>query len=155
MKYIWQNYSAENNFRVEINPLSPYLEVGNVGEKIFGVNPIPRFYDIFYPLFENYSPERFSELENCLFHYLAKLDLKNGLHRVSIFEHLLDKEIREKIFGGDVARRICNFDSRGGRREYQANSRPESRGKERRTEIADPARTSRRNDEQVQTRRGR
>lgn len=99
MKYIWQNYSAENNFRVEINPLSPYLEVGNVGEKIFGVNPIPRFYDIFYPLFENYSPERFSELENCLFHYLAKLDLKNGLHRVSIFEHLLDKEIREKIFG--------------------------------------------------------
>lgn len=99
MKYIWQNYSAENNFCVETKPLSPYLEVGNIGEKILGVNPIPRFHEIFSPLFEYNSTEKFKPLEYCLLHYLAELDLKSGLHKVSAFEHLLDKEIREKIFG--------------------------------------------------------
>ena len=99
MKYIWQNYSTENIFHVETKPLSPSLEIGNVGEKVLGVNPIPRFYKIFAPMFENNLAGKFKPLENCLLHYLAKLDLKSGVHQVSIFEHRIDKEIREKIFG--------------------------------------------------------
>ena len=103
MKYIWKNYSAENKFYIETKPLSPYLEIGNVGEKILGVNPIPRFPEIFSPLFENNSEKNFKPLENCLLHYLAKLDLKSGVHRASILEHRLDKEIREKFFGERAA----------------------------------------------------
>lgn len=102
MKYIWQNYRAEKFFRVETKPLSPYLEVGNVGEKIIGVNPILRFEKIFSPLFEDDPPKDFRALENCLLHYLARLDLKAGVHCVSIHEHRLDREIREKFFGERV-----------------------------------------------------
>lgn len=99
MKYIWQDYSSENNFYVETKPFSPYLEIGYVWEKNLGVNPIPRFQDIFSPLFKDVPTKNFKPLENCLLHYLAELDLNSGLHRVSIFEHLLDEEIRKNFFG--------------------------------------------------------
>ena len=98
MKYIWQNYSAENQFRIEAKPLSPYLEVGHVAEGKIFVNPCLRFYEIFAPLFaeENARDEC---LENCLLHYLALSDLKSGLHKVSFLEHNLDAQIRAGDFG--------------------------------------------------------
>lgn len=99
MRYIWQNYDAQNNFYVEEKPLSPYLEVGNFDEKNIGVNPVPRFYTIFSPLYENNREKNFAPLENCLLHYLAQLDLKSGLHLTSLFERRLDREIRENVFG--------------------------------------------------------
>lgn len=99
MRYIWQNYSSENNFYVEEKPLSPYLEVGNFEGKNIGVNPAPRFYKIFSPLYENSREKKFTSLENCLFHYLAQLDLKSGLHLTSLFEQKLDGEIRKNVFG--------------------------------------------------------
>lgn len=99
MRYIWQNYDAQNNFYIEEKPLSPYLEVGNFEGKNIGINPVPRFYKIFSPLYENHSKKNFASLENCLLHYLAQLDLKSGLHLTSLFERKLDREIRENVFG--------------------------------------------------------
>ena len=99
MKYIWQNYCAENNFYVEEKPLSPYLEVGNFNGKNIGVNPVPRFYKIFSPLYESNREKKFASLENCLLHYLAQLDLKSGIHLTSLFERNLDREIRKNFFG--------------------------------------------------------
>ena len=70
-----------------------------MGEKIVGVNPVLRFEKIFSPIFENDTSKDFEPLANCLLHYLAKLDLKSGVHCVSIFERRLDRQIREKFFG--------------------------------------------------------
>lgn len=99
MRYIWQNYDEENNFYVEKKPLSPYLEVGNFDEKNIGVNPVPRFYKIFSPIYEEKSDKNFGAIENCLLHYLAQLDLKSGIHLTSIYERKLDRDIRKNFFG--------------------------------------------------------
>ena len=99
MRYIWQNYSAENNFYIEEKTLSPYLEVGNFHEKNIGVNPVPRFYKIFSPFYQVESKKNFREIENCLLHYLAQLDLKSGLHLTSIYKRKLDRDIRNNFFG--------------------------------------------------------
>ena len=99
MRYIWQNYDAENNFYIEEKPLSPYLEVGNFKEKNIGVNPVPRFYKIFSPFYEVESKKNFKTIENCLLHYLAQLDLKSGVHLTSIYERRLDRDIRGNFFG--------------------------------------------------------
>ncbi len=104
MKYIWQNYSAENDFYIDEKPNSPYLEVCQSYSKKIAVNPIPRLCEIFSPLFEDNSPKN-ETLENCLLHYLAQLDLKSGIHLTSIFERRLDAEICENVFG-EKARRI-------------------------------------------------
>lgn len=98
MKYIWQNYSAENDFYIDENPNSPYLEVSQSYSKRIAVNPIPRLLEIFSPLFED-NPPKNEPLENCLLHYLAQLDLKSGIHLTSIFERRLDEEICENVFG--------------------------------------------------------
>ena len=99
MKYIWQNYSAENDFYIDEKPLSPYLEIGHAATKKIGVNPIPRFWEIFSPLFENPQAPKFEQLENCLLHYLAQLDLKSGIHLSSILERKLDAEICAEFYG--------------------------------------------------------
>ena len=99
MKYIWQNYSASNDFYIEKKPFSPYLETANIGKNKIGVNPVLRLYEIFFPLFENPQTPRNEPLENCLLHYLAQLDLKSGIHLTSLLEHRLHREICEKVFG--------------------------------------------------------
>ena len=98
MRYIWQDYSADNQFQIEAKPLSPYLEVGHVGDGKIFVNPFLRFYEIFAPLFAEENA-RAEALENCLLHYLALLDLKSGVHRISFIEQALDEEIRAGNFG--------------------------------------------------------
>lgn len=103
MKYIWQEYSAEKDFYVAEKPLSPYLEVGYTGGNKIGVNIIPRFQEIFSPLFENGRAADSERLENFLLHYLAHLDLQSGVHRTSIFEHRLDEELRRGEFGKRAA----------------------------------------------------
>ena len=108
MRYIWQNYSAENNFYVEKNPLSPYLEVGNFDEKNIGVNPVVRFYEIFSPLYEFNSEKNFNALENCLLHYLAQLDLKSGVHLTSFYERKLDIDLRNNFFAVVQRKFICH-----------------------------------------------
>ncbi len=111
MRYIWQNYDAENNFYVDKKPFSPYLEVSYSDEKKIGVNPCIRFYEIFSPLYENANAVNFEpleereQLENCLFHYLAMLDLKSGMHLTSMHESRLDEEICSGVYG-DKAREI-------------------------------------------------
>lgn len=99
MKYIWQNYDAENDFYVDTKPFSPYLEVSYTGAKKIGVNPCLRFYKIFSPLSENTDDKNFEQLENCLFHYLAMLDLKSGIHLTSMHERKLDEEICNGVYG--------------------------------------------------------
>lgn len=105
MKYIWQNYSAENDFYIAETPLSPYLEVGYTATKKIAVNPIPRLCEIFSPLFQNDPPKKSEPFENCLLHYVAQLDLKSGIHLTSIFERQLDNEIFENVFG-EKARKL-------------------------------------------------
>lgn len=99
MKYLWQNYCADKNFYIDTKPLSPYLEMSYDDEKNFGVNPLLRFHEIFSPLAEKVSEQKFRPLENCLFHFLAKTDLLAGLHQVSVLERNLDEEIRADFFG--------------------------------------------------------
>lgn len=99
MKYLWQNYSAANDFCIDENPNSPYLEVSQTYTKKIAVNPIPRLYKIFAPLFEENPPKKNEPLENCLLHYLAQLDLKSGVHLTSILERRLDEEICANVFG--------------------------------------------------------
>lgn len=103
MKYIWQEYSAKKDFYVAEKPLSPYLEAGYVGGNKIGVNVLPRFEEIFLPLFENGHAENSQRLENVVLHYLAQLDLQSGVHRTSIFERLLDEELRRGDFGKRAA----------------------------------------------------
>ena len=105
MRYIWQHYDAENDFYVDTKPFSPYLEVSYTGAKKIGVNPLPRFYEIFSPLYANADAPNFEQLENCLLHYLAMLDLKSGIHLTSIHERRLDEEICNGIYG-EKAREI-------------------------------------------------
>ena len=99
MKYIWQNYSTQNDFYIDEKPLSPYLEVGYVGTQKIGVNPVPRLLEVFAPLLDKESSKDFEPLANCLLHYIAQLDLKSGLHVTSFLEYQLDKELREGFFG--------------------------------------------------------
>ena len=119
MRYIWQNYDAENDFYVDTKPFSPYLEVSYTGAKKIGVNPCIRFYEIFSPFYngvvddfeqiEDLDSLKYSEpleesepLSNCLFHYLAMLDLKSGMHLTSMHECKLDEEICNGVYGDKV-----------------------------------------------------
>ena len=106
MNYLWQNYAEDNEFYLDTKPLSPYLEIGSVDGKRIGINPLLRFHDIFSPLFESdcdadETPR--GSFENCLLHYLAKLDRNSGLHAVSFAEHALDAELRAAHYGKRAA----------------------------------------------------
>lgn len=117
MNYIWNNYAEHNKYVVNDEMLSPYAEYipnYNYGENgIQYINPLLRFDDIFDPLLSlldndiehgaGISNEIIESIENIIFHYLAQLDRKTGIHKFSIIEHIIEEELENGLYGKFVA----------------------------------------------------
>ena len=101
MMHLWQNYSHENKFYAAVNPWSPYIEASYVHGNNIGINPLLRFSEVFSYIYQGkteYDIKNFP-LENSLFHYLALMDLKTGLHLSSIREYILGEELVAGNYG--------------------------------------------------------
>lgn len=133
MKFLWQAYDSAHNFRSEYFPSVPGQELWVSNENAFvatpettvSVNPVPRFYSIFAHLYgkdlidEDILHEILSTgespvacLENCLFHYLASLDMRRGLRLRSLAEYRLHRCICRGGYGQEVKDRYARLDER-------------------------------------------
>lgn len=123
MKFIWQNYDTEKTYHVDELPFSPFMEYSNASEQsgITYLNPIPRFFEIFAPLLSEILKPDFADLitqdnikslENCLFHYLAWLDLRTGLHKSSICEYRLHNDLSNGKYGKEAQVLYSGLDER-------------------------------------------
>ena len=132
MTYLWENYDEHKNFYVppydngercpEKNALQPYLEIGKISSLGISVNPVLRFWHIFQYLYRNLDKEnddalsRTHSVENVLFHYLAMLDRKSGVHLSSLSERQLHNELLDGCFGQTAERLysgLSDMDKRG------------------------------------------
>ncbi len=113
MNYIWNNYKKDLIYRIDDNNFSPYIEDIAIDTKVRNVNPLIRFGEIFYPLVELFKVEEYNSeegeaflyyIENIIFHYLAQLDRKTGIHRFSIEEFEIEEEIKRCYYGELVAK---------------------------------------------------
>lgn len=120
MGYIWQSYRKEKKFHISDTLFSPYLEIAepdrSAPKGITGdfedVNPMIRFEKIFKPLLRSGISEKDKEkLENILFHYLARLDRKTGIHSVSLEEIQLAEKINQGTYGEDNKKRLNLLES--------------------------------------------
>ena len=106
MSYIWEYYSKDNRFVMEL--LSPYFEAVN-SNKICCVNPLLRFASI-NSSFSSIDDSELvdlkrinrSKIENVVFHILALLDIESGLDEKQIKMNFLDKEIMTGQFGDKI-----------------------------------------------------
>lgn len=105
MSYIWKNYKSNDRFEADEAPFSPYIEEGPRsldGRRL--INPIIRFDDIFSPIMSAVvqgvgSKEQWREVENILFHYLAQLDRKCGIHYFSVIEYFIERDLLQGKYG--------------------------------------------------------
>lgn len=128
MNYIWdvflkadeQNIPREKISFVPAKIYSPYMEIsfGNLNTKslpddnIIEVNPYYRFYHIFKELL-NINFEESIELREVLFdiimHYLAELDLNQGLSKQEFYKKFIMKDICKGVFGKELSKSIYEF----------------------------------------------
>lgn len=119
MTYLWENYDENKKFYVKIDnnkdtpyagSLSPYQEIGKNDFFGISVNPVLRFWHIFQYLYRNFDKKTIEDLgplhevENVLFHYLAMLDRKSGVHLSSLSEWQLHNELLDGCFGQTAER---------------------------------------------------
>ncbi|MFX3633302.1 MAG: iron-dependent peroxidase [Candidatus Pristimantibacillus sp.] len=98
---------------------SPYMELSLVDinairvEREIEVNPYYRFYDIFRDMFA-LDNEECTELRNTLFdimiHFLADIDLMQGMNRREYYIRFVLKDMEDGLFGEDVKRGLDLFD---------------------------------------------
>lgn len=129
MNYIWEmllkadkeNIPREDIKFVQANICSPYMEMAfddinstSIPEdNIVEVNEYYRFYEIFKDLFNiniQESKELRQVLLDILLHYLAELDLMQGLNKGEIYKRFLYKDILNNVFGEKLAKNIVYFE---------------------------------------------
>ncbi|MCY6355723.1 hypothetical protein [Clostridium sp. ZS2-4] len=128
MNYIWdvllkadkQNIPAEKISFVPAKRYSPYMEISFkdlntqslLDNHIIEVNPYYRFYDIFKELL-NVNIEESMKLREVLFdiiiHYLAEIDLKQGLCKQEFYKKFIMKDICKGVFGKELSENIYEF----------------------------------------------
>ena len=128
MTYLWENYDEHKKFYVppydneSKDALPPYQEIGKRSSRGISVNPVLRFWHIFQYLYRNLDKEnggalsRTHSVENVLFHYLAMLDRKSGVHLSSLSERQLHNELLDGCFGQTAERLysgLSDMDKRG------------------------------------------
>ena len=129
--YIWKNYSPDTRYEVAETPFSPYIEDFGEAAPVRQVNPLIRFSSIFNPLIQRGSSysnsqsekaeisetaeEKRREIENILFHYLAQLDRKCGIHADSLLEYVIGEALERGDYGRRAAELYCGLNPK-----YQA-----------------------------------
>jgi len=129
MNYIWEmllkadkeNIPREDIKFVQANICSPYMEMAfddinstsMPEDNIIEINEYYRFYEIFKDLF-NINFQENKELRqvllDILIHYLAELDLMQGLNKGEIYKRFLYKDILNNVFGEKLAKNIVYFE---------------------------------------------
>ncbi len=100
---------------------SPYMELSNENinfntiEQNIEVNPNYRFYEIFKDMF-NINNEEDVELRNTLFdilmHFLADIDIKQGMNKKEYYVKFLLKDIENNMLGSAVKEKIKLFNNK-------------------------------------------
>lgn len=104
MAYIWERYSADQEFVIG-KKICPYLEVYNDSSQKVEVNPLLRFSGIFEWLQSEVLNETINNpegLTNVVFHYLAQLDRYKGLNYLQVIIERTRDEICDGYFGSEV-----------------------------------------------------
>lgn len=127
MNYIWDliihaERSGTRKKQLHFKPAqvySPYMELSrehinakNVEQEV-EINPYYRFYDIFRDLFDiNYTDEQ--EMRETLFdiviHFLADIDLVQGMNKREYYIRFVLRDMESGIFGSNVQAHIHLFD---------------------------------------------
>ncbi|MGG1441754.1 iron-dependent peroxidase [Brevibacillus laterosporus] len=126
LNYIWDllikaERSGIEKKRVQFTPakvFSPYMELSleNLNakeiEQTIEINPYYRFYEIFRDLFDP-NIETDVELRNSLFdiliHFLAEIDLMQGMNKREYYIRFLQKDLEAGVFGSSVKDNIYLF----------------------------------------------
>ncbi len=128
MNYIWdillkadrQDIKREQIKFVPAEVFSPYIEVLlsdlNIRKlpesKTIEVNPYYRFHEIFKDLLDvNYeeSPQLREVVFDIITHFLAELDLKEGLCKQEFYKKFIKNEIKQGIFGNEISKALDEF----------------------------------------------
>lgn len=126
MNYIWEVIIKANNENIESKDItffeadmfSPYMEVSkkylnlNSVEKEVGINPYYRFYDIFKGICDvNYLEDE--EIRKFLFdisvHFLASVDLNQGLSKQELYMIFIYRDIQSGYLGESIKEAINLF----------------------------------------------
>ncbi|CAH1225334.1 iron-dependent peroxidase [Paenibacillus sp. JJ-223] len=127
MNYIWDLIIRAKQNGTDLRELtfipakvySPYMELSQVDlnaadvGQIVEVNPYYRFYDIFRDLFD-INNEEYVELRETLFdlvmHFLADMDLMQGMNKREYHIRFILRDMRSGIYGERIRRRLELFD---------------------------------------------
>ncbi|WP_315069741.1 hypothetical protein [uncultured Clostridium sp.] len=130
MNFIWEmllkadkkNISRKNIKFKKAKVFSPYMEIAfdelnNTSlpeNNVIEVNECYRFYEIFKELFnfDLVENQEFREvLLDILLHYLAELDLRQGLNKTEFRKKFLLNDISSQVFGEKLAKNILYFEN--------------------------------------------
>ena len=119
MDWIWQNYSTENIYICDYI-VNPYFEIYSDYDRnnIFYVNTVIRFENLFEDInlldekdiSEYYNPyEFFGESKSCSIsnmavHYLAHLDMLDGISADKMAMDIIRSEIDDNLYGKEINR---------------------------------------------------
>ncbi|MCT4584562.1 MAG: hypothetical protein N4A54_06525 [Peptostreptococcaceae bacterium] len=127
MNYIWDVFIKAKNLGIQNNIIfkypkrySPYIEVSFVDlnkrdikeDKEIEVNPYYRFHQIFKNMFllDNKEDENFREiLFDILIHYLAIIDIKQGLYKGEFYKRFILNDIKEGNYFDELKEYIDIF----------------------------------------------
>ncbi|WP_036708007.1 hypothetical protein [Paenibacillus pinihumi] len=97
---------------------SPYMELSPVDlnarmvEQAVDVNPYYRFYELFKDMFDvnvEDAPELRDALFDIIVHFLAELDLKQGMNKREYYIRFVLADMEAGRFGEGVSRALCLF----------------------------------------------
>lgn len=116
MGWLWQNYNPEAFYRVDAKPASPCIEAEEAGDgDIVAINPLPRFREIFLPLFDEEAAWRSlprETAENLFLHFLARLDRLSGINRAFLQREKLARELENGDYGEKARKLFTELDAR-------------------------------------------
>lgn len=119
MDWIWQNYSTENIYICDYI-INPYFEVRGdyYSNNIFYINTMIRFDGLFEnlssldeksvseycDLYEFYEKSKSCSVNNIVVHYLAHLDMLDGISADKVIMDIIRNEINDNLYGKEVNR---------------------------------------------------
>ena len=115
MAYIWNDYSAEKEYRLIENTIVPNAEVWDTLESPTLVNVMPRLFDLVFPysainnmdslnvLYDKYlnDPE-YQNIFDLMMHFQATLDLNSGAGIRDIVSRLTEKAVLDGGYGDEI-----------------------------------------------------
>ena len=108
MEYLWTDYDSNVFYFIENILHTPYQEKSRTIKTEVGlqieINPLIRFAEIFIPLIEGIEDEQLRhQIENIFLHYLARLDGRCSIHRFTLEEEKLHRELEMGHYGKKAA----------------------------------------------------